>query len=215
MADVEALDDDDTGIRSDRGCELTVSDVHGEHRLRAALAKHLGEPAGRRAHVERHTTRGVDGERIQPGDQLVRGATDVVIGSRDDEVGIRVHWGGGLHDHVRRPTRDRRRSASRHGCANEPGPARRGPRRVADSWTVRGRPRVELARKTLGQRLVRRRPRASGWSSITSSADRSSARASSDAGEVHGFRIRRGPAARRAQGRWNGSAYSRSGTRKP
>ena len=52
VAHVEALDRDHAGSIGDGCRELAVPDIHRDHRVRAALAQHLGESAGRRAHVE-------------------------------------------------------------------------------------------------------------------------------------------------------------------
>jgi hypothetical protein len=57
VPDVEALDGHDPGIRADGRRELVVPHVDGEHRTRTALAQHLRESAGRRAHVQREPPR--------------------------------------------------------------------------------------------------------------------------------------------------------------
>ncbi len=57
--------------------------VERDHVPRATLEQHLGEPAGRRPDVEREPSRRVDAEAVERRDELVGGATDVVVGARD------------------------------------------------------------------------------------------------------------------------------------
>ena len=85
VAHVAPLDEHEARRVVQLGRELSVPDVDGEHRTGAALEQHLGESAGRGAGVERDAAGGVDGERVERGDQLVRRAAHVVVGCRDLE----------------------------------------------------------------------------------------------------------------------------------
>ena len=55
-------------------------------------------PPGRRAHVEGEAPRDLDVEGVEPGDELVRGAADVVVGARDLEHGVVGDRRRCLHD---------------------------------------------------------------------------------------------------------------------
>ena len=199
-----------------------MPDIHRDHRVGAALAQHLGESAGGRAHVEREPPCDVDAERVEPGDELVRRPADVVVdaatsSSRRRRPAVDALTTG-RPSTVTRPSamsvrrvRARARKAARRtarrrgacviGCAAMPaGPGLEAARERVVKCVVglgAGRERLcldHLERREQVVRLVVRRRGLDPCPQDTSRATR---------------------IAPIAQGRWNGSAYSRSGTRKP
>ncbi|CAN5253895.1 hypothetical protein BH09BAC2_BH09BAC2_00050 [soil metagenome] len=137
VTDVESLDRDHAGVGGDGCRQLSVTDIHGDHRVGAALAQNLCESAGRCAHIEGEPPRDRDVERVEPGDQLVRRATDVVIGRGDLDHGIihnlrrRLHHGTPVH-------RDESLGDEGRGVGARPCESARGHRRVEPH--VHGRP---------------------------------------------------------------------------
>ena len=86
--------------------ELAVADVERDHARRAALEQHVGEPAGRGAHVERLSAARVDGRRVEGVRELLAAAADVprrpldleLRGGVDLDSGLRVTAHASGHD---------------------------------------------------------------------------------------------------------------------
>ena len=224
VADVEALDRDDARVGGDGCRELAVSDIHRDHRVGAALAQHLGESAGRAPMSSASAPGDIDVERVEAGDELVRGAADVVVGRRDLDAARRRRPASDAFT-TGRPSTVTRPSAMRvAACVRERARPRAGERRV-EARGHGARRDARRARTRGGARARRAGPRrrparvASGCASITSSVESRSACSSSvrrGSDPCPQDTSRRSPRSRRiAHGRWNGSAYSRSGTRNP
>ena len=77
--------------------QLAVAHVERDHMTRAALQPHVGEAAGRRAHVEGDAIGGVDPEGVERRRELDAAAADPrMIGADHAHVRIDRHHGAGL-----------------------------------------------------------------------------------------------------------------------
>ena len=105
VADVIALDRDDTGVVPNALRQLTVPDVDRDHRICTALAEHLREPTRGGTHIKGEASGNLDRERIESRDELVCSAADVVIelGDLDHRRGLdldrRLHDGATVDGH--------------------------------------------------------------------------------------------------------------------
>jgi hypothetical protein len=89
-ARVHALGDEDARVGAQAPIELPVADVERDDRACAALEQHVGEPARRRANVQRAAAAGKDAEGIERARELDAPAADVWMirrGKRDALVG--------------------------------------------------------------------------------------------------------------------------------
>ncbi len=95
-AGVDPLHRDDPRIRAKSVSELPVAHVDRVHAGRAAGQEDVGEAARRCADVDGNHPRGVDGERVERRDQLVRPAADPLAPGRDVQRGVERHEITGL-----------------------------------------------------------------------------------------------------------------------
>ena len=96
---VDSFADDDAGVGPQPPVELAAADIERNHARRIALEQDVGEPAGRRADVQRPASGDDDGEHVERVGQLDAAAPDVGM-IRGDELDLRLlaDRGAGFRD---------------------------------------------------------------------------------------------------------------------